>query len=268
MAKKVITFMLLYVMFLGQLGAIVRPIYAQEEKTVSDMTEEELDAILLSRGASEIFLARIPVSEKNMLVECGAEGFETRSETLVVQEPSENGINQYGTISDTEMDFDITTSYILLGTPNARVFVYITYEWKDMPLWRLTDYLSITWDNNIFIMMNDTNLLVDYLTISDSYKDSVTHYEMNAVSLDSIIWEIDIRCEGAYEMKSGYAGVSLNIKSGIDHNSISTSFVANYVHTTIVPTVGISINTSGAGVSLSTSSYTYRKGIQKQFTTY
>lgn len=97
--------------------------------------------------------------------------------------------------------------------------------------------------------------------------DSVTHYEMNAVSSDSIIWEIDIRCEGAYEMRSGYAGVSLNIKPGVDHNSIVASLEANYVHTTVIPIVGLSIDQSGGGVSVSTSTYAYRKGIQKQFTT-
>lgn len=72
MMKKVVTFVLMLSLFLGQLSADFVPAYAQEQRAVSDMTEAELDEILMSRGASEKFLSRIPVSEKNMLVECGA----------------------------------------------------------------------------------------------------------------------------------------------------------------------------------------------------
>lgn len=241
------------------------------EKVVSDMTEEELDAILLSRGASETFLARIPVSEKSMLVECGAEGFETRSETLIVQKPVEGGATREGVISADEMDFDITTSYILLGTPNARVFVYATYEWKTMPLWRLTDSLSISWDDNIFIPMDDTSLLVDYITSGDTCVDTVSHYETYAANSNSVIWTIDIRSDGSYvgarQMKSGYATISLNIKNGIDHNAIATVFSAWYAHATVIPTIGLSLSSTGLGVSVSTSSNIYARGITKQFKT-
>ncbi len=192
MSKKVIVFLLMVSLFLVQQSS-VKGIANDipDQTTVSNMTEEELNEILMLRGASEVFLSKIPVHEKKALVECGADGFQTKSEIYTVSEllPETQIVSK--TISEKELSLDITTSHILLGTPNAIVFLYVTYEWKDLPLWRLTDYMSLTWDDNIFLPYDGSTLLVDYFTSSNNeLQYTKEHNETYDANSNSVIWQM------------------------------------------------------------------------------
>lgn len=265
MLKRMVSLILLFCFLFGYENTIFA---SENENGIFNMTEDEMNEILMSRGATEYFLAKIPMSEKYKLIECEAGGFETKSETYIIQEPSSDSAQSRGaTLSEKELTLDITISHYWFGTPDARIFFYITYEWKDMPTWRLTDYLSVNWEDDFLMPIDNSAALIDRLISNGKEVSTDTHYEMNASNRDSIIWAIDIRTENGCEMKSGYATVSFKPRPGVDHNLIATKFYVNYAHVTIIPTVGITLGEGGRGVSISAAKNVYERGIYKEFNT-
>lgn len=126
----------------------------------SSVSIEEMKAYLISQSVPEAYLEFLSDDEikSEYLKYQGKEIQKLDTQTVILTEGSDSPSTR-GTIPSEDMRFEITTSLQYKNTNTKQVeqvYVYITYDWLNLPMWRKDDAAIINWDSNVFTYKSDS----------------------------------------------------------------------------------------------------------------
>lgn len=221
--------------------SIVSPVSVYAEST-------DVDTILRNHGVPDKIINIMPEEQKLELV--NAEEFSFTGETTI-QKNMENtsGITTYGTISSSDLSL---TGYGFMYTSGGKKLAQISayYGWIDLPVWFLTDQIGMTWDSTYYEPIPNEH----WVNVQHDTPDGLvtyTSYDARELSKDSVIFDVDIKRTPGWN-NYGVATIKLQLNAGKTEPS-SSIFYFKYAHSMIVPTIGLSLDSSGVGISISTS---------------
>lgn len=236
-----------------------------DSRNVSKMTMEEIDQFLLSKGATKEMLAKYPDSEKLYLVENNVDRIETCTGITEEDTQNEDEVSAQGTIKDGALDITASFAYFYTGYPTPvgvrpYVHVFSTYDWKNPPLWFLTDQWVFNWDSSLFTLKPNSWKLVNHRQscITGEKTGDIERHTLKDLNNDSLLWDVDIKSWQGTIVRSGYTVFDLEYNTGVDPHTQYTYLISKYGHNTIMPTASISLG-ADIGFSLSTARTVYHK---------
>lgn len=225
----------------------------------SALTENTIDASLRTRGYPQVVLDFMPTVAKQSIYEDTALYFKGATIVTYNQETGTfadyqvpaNGIMPAGQISTD----DLSLVWSVNGNKYDDVIdVKFSYEWTNLPFFRWQDNMSVSWDGDLFEMVDDSFYKVDYFDglflgangeILNEF-DQAIHSEEDAYASgfrSGVTWYADLKGHTAYiQALYGYGEFQLRKKTS---GSGITTIYGHYVHPTISTSLGISIGGVG-----------------------
>ncbi|BCJ95984.1 hypothetical protein acsn021_35530 [Anaerocolumna cellulosilytica] len=183
---------------------------------------------------------------------------------------SKNQIIPYGTIPSADLRLTFTgTTYKENGY--KILWVTLNYDWEKHIMWYLTDQIGITWDSSKFQVVDGAYGFVNNWYNFTGYNTWTrvvdNNYDARELNAANIIGDIDLKMESPVPYNNrGYAYVKLRVKDGVTAPT-STQAFGKYGHNTIVPTISLTIDSSGLGISASGAATVDTLAISKTFST-
>ncbi len=208
--------------------------------------EVSTDLILINHGVPSEIVAIMPEEQKLELV--NADDFTYCGSNTIVDEINENtqggkGMSTQGTISSSQLSL---TGYGFMYTSGGKKLAQVSayYNWVQNPGWFLTDQIGITWDSSYYAPVDQGQWIVcQHQDLNGTNLTQTTSYDLLDISNSGFIIDVDMV---GNHTNFGTATAKLQLKSGASEPT-NSQFYYKYAHISIVPTIGLSLNTSVTG---------------------
>lgn len=228
--------------------------------SAAENDNKSIDEILIERGYPISILQKMSDSTKaticdnpNLIYENGFTlSYQEENGQLVLQEVLAEGDKAipYGQIPTADLELTWTVSLDTSARDNERLIVY-SYQWKNLPVARFQDPMSVSWDGDYYSMKSNSFHKVDqyeYTSVYTGVSGSGTHSSeagYASASKDGVTWYADLKgyiAEGVIRKLYGH-GQFILVKD--KEPSSPTRLYGHYIHSKISTNLSVVIPDTG-----------------------
>lgn len=228
--------------------------FGMYEEISESVSSEEMKTFLISHDYPSDYLDSLILPQLENLYHLAVEKnayFYSRS-TSCSGATSQNGdgtVVPTGNIPSDELYLSVTMSYTPISYNGAtyygEMFMTVDYEWKELPMIRGIDAITVNWDSSLLVYGGD---------------DSFTAYDYMENPYNNN-WEVWKKWDKPKATNQGGLGIDTYIDSGANINSewVSAAGLKGSVHFSLLPKTSLSMKINPESVTAVSADYTHNK---------
>lgn len=231
--------------------------YADISPTPCSLSEETMDAALVTRGYPQVVLDSMNPKAKESIYYNSDLTF--NAACIIVYDEETGQSQDYAIQAGQPMPYgqiptsDLGLAWVISNDGEDYLNVQFSYEWYSTPVFRFQDPIALSWDGSKFAMVDDTFEKTDYYDdyvinpvtgeTTISYGNIQSHEAGYARgSDDGVVWYADLK--GGLSIANLYGEASVTLEKLTSASGTSRMY-GHYVHPTV--SAGISVNIHGYG---------------------
>lgn len=231
--------------------------YADISPTPCSLSEETMDAALVTRGYPQVVLDSMNPKAKESIYNNSDLTF--NAACMIVYDGETGQSQDYAVQAGQPISFgqiptsDLGLAWVVSDDGENYLNVQFSYEWYSTPVFRFQDPIALSWDSSKFAMVDDTFEKTDYYDdyiinpvtgeTTISYENIQSHETGYARgSDDGVVWYADLK--GGLSIANLYGEASVTLEKLTSASGTSRMY-GYYVHPTVSP--GISVDIYGYG---------------------